>query len=356
MMDQLQIKIRRERRLKLAAFLVTIGLSIVAIFVVDNLLVSFVLAVVITYLLAPIVNLLESSRMPRQLAILIPFIGATALIVLAIFMIAPLLSMQLFRLESQLPQYQHDLINLLARTESRFKGFFNVYNINMSMTINAWIVDRTTLLSAFLPGVISRSLTVVMLAPFFAFFMLQDGRSISRSLLSMVPNNLFELALNLHHQINEQLGGFIRARFLEAAIVGIVVWVGLLAVGFPYATLLALFAALTNLIPYLGPIVGAVPAVIIALVSEDARIAGSMSLNLVLVTSIYFIAQLIDVVFIIPFVVAKIVNLHPVTVIIVIIIGAQLMGILGMMISIPIASALKLTVTAVYDHLMEFRA
>ena len=75
-----------------------------------------------------------------------------------------------------------------------------------------------------------------------------------------------------------------------------------------------------------------------------------------MVCLVYLLAQVIDIVFIIPLVVAKIVNLHPVTVIIAIIIGAQLMGVLGMVISIPITSALKLTITAVYQHLVDFRS
>jgi putative permease len=186
--------------------------------------------------------------------------------------------------------------------------------------------------------------------------MLRDGRRVSRGVLAMVPNDLFELALRLHHQINDQLGGFIRARFFEAAIVGLVVLVGLEVFGFPYATLLALFAALTNLIPYVGPIIGAVPAILIALLSPEIAATSSSSINLILITSVYFAAQLIDVALIIPLVVARIVNLHPVTVIIVIIVGAEVMGVLGMMISIPVASVLKLTFTAVYEHLMEFRS
>src|SRR5690606_14323802 len=106
-------------------------------------------------------------------------------------------------------------------------------------------------------------------------------------------------------------------------------------------TLLALFAALTNLIPYIGPIIGAVPPVLIALISDDAMVTTSLNLNLFIVISIYLLAQILDVIFIIPLVVAKIVNLHPVTVIVVIIVGAQLMGVLGMIISIPLASAAK---------------
>ena len=165
-----------------------------------------------------------------------------------------------------------------------------------------------------------------------------------------MPNNVFELALNLNYQINRQMGDFIRARLLEAAIVGFVIWVGLAIIGFPYASILAVFAALTNLIPYVGPFIGAIPALIIGIVNNDP------TFTLFLVALTYLIAQLIDIIFIIPMVVAKIVNLHPVFVVVVIIIGSQLMGILGMVISIPVASALKLTVTAVYDHLIYFRS
>jgi putative permease len=214
---------------------------------------------------------------------------------------------------------------------------------------------KTSAISVALPSFLSKSFSVLLLAPFFAFFMLQDGNIFARSLLSFVPNNMFEMTLNLRHQINDQLGGFIRARFLEAAIVGAVVWVGLQIIGFPYATVLALFAAATNLIPYIGPIIGAVPAVLIAVVSPDAIVGTTPTVTLLILTSIYFFAQLVDVVFVIPVVVAKIVDLHPVTVVVMIIVGAEVAGILGMMISVPVASAAKLTFNALYSHLTNFR-
>lgn len=354
--NKLEGKLRRERWLKLGAVLVILLGTGLLLLTVDNLLLSFVLAFVINYLLAPLVNRLERSGMARQTAIMIPFIGTGVLLAFAVYMILPLITEQAMALEEQFPKYQHELLALIGRTEIRMKHFFNMYNFKFTEAANSWLLAKTAELSTFLPSVVSQSLTVAILAPFLAFFMLQDGRRLSRAMLAMVPNNLFELALNLHHQINDQMGGFIRARFLEAAIVGLVVWLGFAVIGFPYAPLLAIFAAITNLIPYIGPIIGAVPAVLIALISEEGAIYEPMSLNLVIVTSIYFIAQLIDVLFIIPFVVARIVNLHPVTVIVVIIIGAQLMGILGMVISIPVASVMKLTLSAVYNHLLDFRA
>lgn len=352
---KLRAALRRENQIKIFSVLVILIGCGVILFAVNNLLVSFVLAFVTNYLLSPIVDFFERKNVPRQTAILIPFLTTAALIAFGIYKVVPLLNQQAELLASQLPKYQADLMNLVSGTEQRFKVFFKLYNINFSQAINDWIVTKTQQLSSVLPSVVSGSLTVLILTPFFAYFMLQDGRRFTRTLMTLVPNSIFEIALDLQHQLNEQMGGFIRARFLEAAIVGVVVWLGLQVAGFPYASLLGLFAGLTNLIPYLGPLIGAVPAILIALVSEDGMIASTMSLNLIIITSIYFFAQLVDIVFIIPFVVAKIVNLHPVTVVIVIIIGSQVMGILGMMISIPIASAMKLVFQTFYRHLTEAR-
>lgn len=355
-MDELlDQRLRRERLIKSIAVLSILASVAVIIFAVDFMLVSFVMAFVVNYLLSPLVNALERRGMSRNLAIMIPFLSTGVLIGVGIYNLLPIASQQFTLLESQLPRYQVDLANLISSAEERFKGFSKLYNVSFSQTINAWIVAKTSVLSSALPEFISGSATVLLLTPFLAFFMLQDGRRMSRSVLSMVPNNFFELALNLHHQLNAQMGGFIRARFLEAAIVGLVVWVGLQIVDFPYAILLGVFAGVTNLIPYLGPLIGAVPAVVIALISQDAMITSSIGINLFIVTSIYLFAQLVDVAFIIPLVVARIVNLHPVTVIVVIVIGSQVMGVLGMMISIPVASAIKLVFQTFYKHLTEAR-
>ncbi len=346
--------LRRERLLRLAAVIAIILTSLIVLVKVDDLLVSFVLAFVINYMVGPFINWLERKRVSRSLAVVVIFTISGIFIFLSVYLVVPLIVDQLQQLLHEAPKLQADLLAMIVKTEHHFKIFFRTNDINFSHAINNWLLEKSTLLSTLIPSIVSHSFTVLILAPLFAFFMLQDGRAISRSLLSLVPNNLFELALNLFHQINDQVGGFIRARFLEAAIVGVVVWVGLLAIAFPYATLLALVAAITNLIPYIGPIIGAAPAVAIALISPDAHLADPIGLNVLIVCSIYFVGQLIDMIIIIPMVVAKIVNLHPALVIIVIIIGAQLMGVLGMMISIPVASVIKVTLTAIYEHLIEF--
>ena len=161
-----------------------------------------------------------------------------------------------------------------------------------------------------------------------------------------MPNHVFETTLSLTHQIGEQIGRFIRARLLEAFIVGLITGVGLQMISFPYALLLGLFAGLMNLIPYVGPAIGFMPALLIGLVH------GMDLMNIMMLISIYVIAQVIDNVLLIPVLVARMMKLHPVTVVVVVIAGAQFMGILGMVISIPVANAIQVAYHAVYQHII----
>ncbi len=347
--------IRRERRWRLISFLTILSFSFALILLIKGLLASTVLAFVIAYLFAPIVDFLERKGVSRSVATLIPFLAGGFALGIGLTLILPLIVEQLQGLVEKLPRYQQDLAAHIAGLETKYHVYIKAGDFNPSQQLSEWMIQKTADVSAALPSVVSQSFTVLLLAPFFAFFMLQDGNSVARSILSYVPNQLFEIAVNLRHQINDQMGGFIRARFLEAAIVGAVVWIGLQILNFPYATVLAIFAGAMNLIPYVGPIIGAVPAVLIALVSSEASVDSTQTVTLILVSSVYFLAQLIDVVFVIPLVVAKIVDMHPVTVVIMIIAGAEVGGILGMMISVPVASAAKLTFSAVHSHLTNFR-
>jgi putative permease len=318
---------------------------------VENLLISFVLAFASTYLLAPFVKHLEKIGMSRNAAILIPFLSLLALTAALIFVAVPLVVAQTRELRLELPKYIEGITFLIAKWEGQVKDIVPfVFKYNLGENIARVAETSLTGILQQAPKYAQAFLTVCLLSPIFCYFMLKDGRTISRNILSLFPNNVYEMALSLSHKINLQLGEFIRARLIEAFIVGVVVWIGLTILQFPYALFLAVFATVMNLIPYVGPFIGAVPAFIIAIINQEP------SLNVLLMSMVYFIAQLVDIVFIIPLVVARTVNLHPVTVIVVFIIGANILGILGMIISVPVASVLKLIFYTIYDQLIKFRA
>jgi putative permease len=350
-MNRLERSIRRERTIQLMTVVALIGAAITVLVTVNNLLVSFVLALVVNYLLGPSVSAFERSGLSRTWSIFISYILVSLIFAWSVYSILPLVSSQFHALRTNFPSLLAGATRLANETQLKIDYILGgQFELSLTKNLEQKLPALTSGLFEGLPQILTKLFTTLLLAPFLAFFMLLDGRSFARKFLNLVPNNVFELVLNLQHQINEQIGGFIRARLLEAGIVGLVVWIGLAIIGFPYAFLLAVFAGVTNLIPYIGPLIGAVPALLIAMISSGSFYA------VFLVTLVYFIAQLIDMVFIIPLVVAKIVDLHPVSVIIAIVLGAQLLGVLGMIISIPLASALKVTFQAVYRHLVEFRS
>ena len=343
--------IKRERTLRLLAVLFTLILLSSVLLAVDNMLISFVLAFASTYLLTPFVRHLERIGMTRNNAILIPYFSLLILTTSLIYFTIPLIVEQIRDLRLELPKYVEGITFLITKWETQVKGYIP-YILKYDLSENIARMAETGLTSFLqsVPKYAQQFLTVCLLAPIFCYFMLKDGRTVSRHILSLFPNNVFEMALSLSHKINVQLGDFIRARILEALIVGLVVWVGLAILQFPYALFLALFATLMNLIPYVGPFIGAIPAFVIAIINQEPSMA------VLLMSMVYFIAQLVDIVFIIPLVVARTVNLHPVTVIVVFIIGANVMGVLGMIVSVPIASVLKLVFYTIYDQLIKFRA
>ncbi len=186
------------------------------------------LGFVIYYLLAPVVSAIERTGVSRRIGVTGLFILITVASGFGIYILLPATAGQLSAFKNELPEFIEGTTNLLAISEQKLNSFLsNIYKIDISKSLGDTLIIFFKGLFDKLPDIISSSFVVIILAPFFAFFMLLDGQTVSKKLLALVPNNFFELALNLQHQINVQLGDFIRARLLEAGIVGFCVWLGL---------------------------------------------------------------------------------------------------------------------------------
>ena len=342
---------KRLGRINIIRLLVFLGIltAMGALMVlINNLFISLLLGFIISYLVRPMVIPLERAGFSYTQSLVLIFLFGFALLALAGFSAFPALSAQMEGLQKEWPRYFEGLLSLIEGLEQKARTWVNV-DINLKNKGEEQLLKYGQIILNNIPNFILHTASILLLSPFLAFFMLKDGYKISRQFMVLVPNSLFEMVLSLQHKINNQLGEFIRARFLEALIVGIVTFAGLSIISFPFAVLLGVFAAVTNLIPYLGPIIGAVPAVLMALVNNYP------AWDLFLVVGVYLIAQFIDAGILVPILVARIVNLHPVTVVLLIILGGQFMGILGMIIIIPLANAVKVTFLAVYEHLTQFK-
>ena len=199
-----------------------------------------------------------------------------------------------------------------------------------------------------LGGVFS-GITFVVIVPFVAFFFLKEGHRMTRNLIELVPNAYFELCLNLLHQINGQIGGYIRGQILATSVVATLAVGGLSLIGMKYWLPLGLLAGLANMIPFLGPLIGIISASTVALATGG----GMAIVGKVIV--VFLIIQLIDNVLIQPTVVAKSVEMHPLVVLFVVMVGSQLMGIVGMLIAVPLTGIIKVSTQAVYQGIKGYR-
>jgi predicted PurR-regulated permease PerM len=190
----------------------------------------------------------------------------------------------------------------------------------------------------------------LVIIPFITFFILAEGDAALKRTIERVPNKYFEMTLNVLHKIQLELVGYLHGWFLDSVIVGVLNIIGFYIIGVNYAILLGVFAGISNLIPYVGPFFGVIPALLISLTQYgDFR----QAFMIIMVTLV--LVQLLDNVIIQPLCFSKTVDMHPVTVIIVLIIGNSLMGIAGMLLAIPLATILMVSAVETYWGLKNYQ-
>jgi len=186
---------------------------------------------------------------------------------------------------------------------------------------------------------------LLLLVPLFTFFFLKDGPNLKRWLIGLVPNSHFEMALHLFHRINEQVSQYIRGRIIETLFLSIIVGIFLIPTGLSHIIVLSLFVGVTNLIPYFGPFIGVIPPLLVAVI-----IGLSTKVILYIIVVVIIVGQVIDNVILVPFLISRFSNLHPLLVIVSVIIGGNLMGIVGMIISIPAVSIINIFIQEFYAY------
>ncbi|MBI2567450.1 MAG: AI-2E family transporter [Candidatus Schekmanbacteria bacterium] len=322
-------------RLRVAALLAALAAVGVILFSVPGMLSNALLAIVVAYVLNPAVARLERRGYSRAVAILVLYavLGVGCAVIGSVA--APAVVQQAMELKAALPRLQDAVERSIGEWRwsiaDRFPWMADLDLGLQSLSFSE--IAGPILAGSF--SVASSVLLILVLVPLTAFFLLKDAAMFQRSMLQMVPNRYFEPSLALIHRINTQLGSFIRAKLAQSVVVGLLLWIGLSAVSIDFAALLAAFAAVMNLIPYIGPLIGAVPGILVAVFVMDTPDAAWFG------SAVYFVAQVVDMVFIVPLVVARIVDLHPLTVILTIIAGGKVLGVMGMLIALPMVCMLK---------------
>lgn len=309
------------------------------------------LSLVLSFLLDPIVTQLEKFC-TRTGSIIIVYTMSLALFFLAALWLTPHWQEFWGNMRSDFPRYVSQGIDssksLMAAINERFP-LIQDYAFPAKLRIWAEQLMAATLVQT--PQSAMKVGGLMIVVPLFTFFFLRDGSKIMRSCVALSPNRHFEMIRDLSYLVSRQLAHFIRGRIIEAIIVGLVITAGLSLTDIRYAPMLGIFAGITNLIPYIGPIIGMIPGILIAFV--DLGAGGQFWWIVILYI---LIAQvLIDNFILIPILISRVSNLHPLLVFFAIIVGGKLYGIIGMIIGVPIVSIIKITLLEIRAYRRTFR-
>ena len=228
-----------------------------------------------------------------------------------------------------------DQVNaLVGRLQDQILGFA----IGQSQSIfNAIGTSAKGAFSVFTTGIIILFLT---------FFLLNSGRQMKKAFIQIVPNRFFEVALVLIQGLDRQLGDYLRSRLIQTIILSIIAAIGYWILGLRFAIIIGIIAGLANLIPYIGPFIGAIPAIIVVFLESRFGLGWS----LLAVIALTLVIQIIDNAIITPLVIGKSVELGPVTTIVVVLLGEQLLGLIGLLMAVPIAAMCKLIIEEVWTE------
>ena len=189
----------------------------------------------------------------------------------------------------------------------------------------------------------------LLVVPFVAFFILKDGSQIRQSLLRLVPNRYFEITLAMYEKVETNIGRYFKALFLQSLSIATVATVMLTIVGLNSALAVGLFAGLANTIPYFGPLMGLLAGALVGIAQT-----GDFSL-LPGVLIAMGVTQIADNVLFQPLIFSRAAQAHPLVILFVVLIGAQLGGIIGMLVAIPVTTIVRVMVQQILWSLRNYR-
>lgn len=313
-------------------------------YLLSDIFIILVLSILLAIILEPFIKLIEDKGLTRLTATISIFLAMGFLIYLIFSFIIPQLSYQVNQLVKILKDFSiHDQIVLLEKEIHNYLPFFNLGSLskNLESAISAYIVNSFNEFSTLVSSIVS-VIAVVVIVPFIAFFLLKDSRKIFRGIMNVMPNKYFEMSYWIIKKVSLNMGRFVRAWIFDATFVGLSCGLGFYLIGIDNALILGVIAGLGHLVPYFGPVIGGVPAVIISIIQygDLSRIPPLM----IVIAIIYAI----DNGFVQPYVFSKSVEMHPIFIILLIIAGGQLFGVLGMLLAVPTATVIKTAAKETY--------
>jgi len=329
----------KDKRLN---FIISVAVGLVVLFYVLSklkwLFIYFSFALMLAYFFDPLYRYLIHKKIPKVLAIIIVFGIIIALLILIIFFLIPSVINQLNVLYKEIPNFIENYQNLILSIKPQLSKFINPADVEILLKENLSELQKGVLgfsqsIIIYLSNIVSSITFGIVIVPLILFYLMRDLVIFKENLYIFVSGENKKEFKEVLEEIDHIISGFIRGRIIVCFIVGTLIGMGLYFLNLKFALIIGIVSGVFNFIPYLGPIVGVILALIFAL--------GNSWWTLLMIVILFVLVNQLEAIYLNPNILGKGLGLHPLTVILSILICGQLLGILGVLVAVPLAAILK---------------
>ncbi|MCW8804089.1 MAG: AI-2E family transporter [Ignavibacteriaceae bacterium] len=337
-----------------AKYFLWIAATIIFLYVfylLAEILIVLALSILLSFIFAPFVSMLEAKGFNRLTSTLLIFGIFGFIIYFSLSIIIPKFVFQMNQLISSLEGFSFaEEIKALEITILHYIPFLKQgdFTTRIELFLSSQLTNIIDSITEVLSSIVS-VIAILVIVPFITFFLLKDSRRILQGILQTVPNKFFEMSYYVLKKVTLQLGLFVRAWIFDAAFVGVMIGFGFYIIGVPSALPLGVIAGLGHLIPYFGPVIGGIPAIIVSIVQH-----GDLS-QVPLILLVVLITYALDNGFVQPYIFGKSVDMHPIVIILLIISGGILFGLMGMLLAVPFATIIRTFSKEIYFAKKNYR-
>ncbi len=310
----------------------------------SSLIAPVLVAYIFFYILKPVSNLLVNKlKMSRAISSILSILFGILVIVLVFIGVIPVIVEQTQHLIVAIPEYVFTLKRYLEANSNNIILRNILYYINNNLNVTKLSSTAFDIFSNFITNaasILSSTATIIITVPFVLYYLLKDSEKFKDFVIKKLPEKSKNPIKNTIEEIDNTVGSYIAGQMLVSLCVGILLFIGYQIIGLKYAVSLATLAALLSIVPYLGPMIAILPAMLVAI--------GTDWIMVVKMLVVWGVVQFLEANVISPNIMGRKMEIHPLTVIFVIIIFTNMMGVVGAIIGIPLYGILKVIVIKIF--------
>ncbi|KFN89667.1 hypothetical protein TMUPMC115_2318 [Tetragenococcus muriaticus PMC-11-5] len=317
--------------------------------IISNILMPIIIALLLYYLFNPAIDFMERHRIKRVWGIVILFASVILLLAGGIGLVIPLLENQISTLTETFPVFMDNFIDSAIAFVNDFSGNEIADNVisqvegfvdSFSADIGNYISEGLTRFSSVVTGITNIVMTIVI-APIILFFLLKDAEKFANGALAVTPPKWRADLIRVATEINIQVGSYIKGQLAIAVANGVMIFIGFTVIGLDYSGILGLAGGILSLVPYIGPTLTFIPALIIALLTSWTEVF--------LLIIVWIVVQFVEGNFVEPNIMGRQLNIHPLTIIIILLIMGDLLGLFGLVFGVPIYAIIRVVVSYIFQ-------